>query len=88
MNYTLSDCELYRLDYWQATVVYSLVANVGVSASAALKDLSDPKVILGSGSGHLLTRPYAEIRQEAFDNMHKDKVAYKLAENANYSNHL
>ncbi|XP_067928746.1 WD repeat-containing protein 93-like [Watersipora subatra] len=64
-----------------------LQANQGISPSAALKELSDPKLILGSGHGHLLTRPYIDIRQEAFDELHRDKVMYKLTESVE-SSHL
>ena len=71
-----------------SNINHVLTANMGISASAALKELSDPKLILGSGHGHLLTRPYMEIRQEAFDDLHKDKVKYKLENNAAESNHL
>ena len=54
--------------------------NQGTSPASALKELSDPKLILGSGVGHLLTRPYTEIRQESFNCLHEERLKYKQQE--------
>lgn len=64
----------------------NLAANPGASPSAALKENADPKLMLGSGQGHLLTRPYLEIRQESFNSLHREKFIYrKQRENEDFN---
>jgi len=52
-------------------------ANTGTAPAATLTHAADGNLILGSGQGHLLTKPYLEVRQEAFNDMHSDLIAYK-----------
>ena len=71
----------------RSSVSCYITANQGVSPAANLANIADPKVILASGHGHLLSRPYMEIRQEAFNSLHQDKLIYKLPEEETEGEH-